>query len=63
MAKLFSDEYIKYVPYELGSVDIATILSQLNDLKAELIEEPDGERLVGVVEYVEEIMADNLYEQ
>lgn len=63
MAKLFSDEYIKYVPYELGSVDIATILSQLNDLKSELIDEPDAARLMSVVEDVEEIIADNLYEQ
>lgn len=62
MANLFSDEYIKYAPYELGSVDIATILSQLNDLKAELINDPDSARLISVVEDVEEIIVDNLYE-
>ena len=62
MAQLFSEECIKYVPYESGLVDIATILSQINDLRAEILEQPNSGEQIGIIDVVEEIIVDNLYE-
>lgn len=62
MAQLFSEECIRFVPYESGSVDIATILSQINDLRAEVLEQPHNGEQIEIIDIIEEIIADNLYE-